>query len=148
MWIVFDLDNTICNLNKELMKRGIPIDIYPAKEVTPDFWLSPEGKLLMEKAEPIDWVVAILRFFKQTGHKIIIATARDESLYRLTLEWLIEHRIPFDEIVFTPRKVLVDADLYFDDSPLEILELASNGKDVVPVPWPYNRHLTGNWRAM
>lgn len=53
----------------------------------------------------------------QLGAKVIIATLRKPKYRWDTLEWLLLHRIPFDEIVFTTSKALLNADIYIDDSP-------------------------------
>jgi capsule biosynthesis phosphatase len=74
--------------------------------------------------KPIKSAVEKIKKLKENGHYIIIYTARhmktcDGNVYKaiskiglITLEWLKEHDIPYDEIVFGKPW----ADIYIDDN--------------------------------
>jgi len=50
-------------------------------------------------AAPIEEEVANLRKLKEQGHKIVLLTARHESMNAQTLEWLEKNNIPYDELI-------------------------------------------------
>jgi capsule biosynthesis phosphatase len=97
MRIVVDLDGTICTLKK-------PEETYA-------------------DVLPMPGAVFSLRKLKQEGHEIVIYTARNmkttagnvgkvhANVGKLTLDWLEQYGIPFDEIVF--GKPI--GDIYVDD---------------------------------
>lgn len=74
--------------------------------------------------KPVKSAVEKIKKLKENGHYIIIYTARhmktcDGNVYKaiskiglITLEWLKEHDIPYDEIVFGKPW----ADIYIDDN--------------------------------
>jgi capsule biosynthesis phosphatase len=74
--------------------------------------------------KPIKSAVEKIKKLKENGHYIIIYTARhmktcDGNVYKaiskiglITLEWLKEHDIPYDEIIFGKPW----ADIYIDDN--------------------------------
>jgi capsule biosynthesis phosphatase len=98
MKICIDLDGVICNLKKEGQKYD---ELLPVKG-------APES----------------LRALKESGHYIIINTARHMKTCQsnlgtvtakiglITLNWLEKYGIPYDEIYFGKPH----ADLYIDDN--------------------------------
>ncbi len=97
MRIVIDLDGTICPIKK----TGETYD----------------------KLIPHPGAVAKMNELKQAGHYIIIQTARNmatcesnlgrvmKNVGKITLDWLEEYKVPYDEIFFGKP----NADLYIDD---------------------------------
>lgn len=97
MRIVIDLDGTICELKE------------------------PEQKYDSVKALP--GAAERIRDLRSAGHYIIIYTARNmatcegnvgrvlKNVGKITLDWLAEHNIEYDEIVFGKP----NGDIYIDD---------------------------------
>ncbi len=74
------------------------------------------------------------------GHAIAVAD---------TVEWLDDNAIPYRDLCFVGAKPQVQADLYVDDGPHNIVDLRAAGDEVIVFDAPYNRHLEGprarNW---
>ncbi|HEY4498577.1 MAG TPA: HAD hydrolase family protein [Candidatus Paceibacterota bacterium] len=97
MRIVIDLDGTICALRK--------------------------GGETYSTVRPLPGAIEKLKALKQEGHYLIIYTARHmktcngdikkvlEKMETITRDWLAEHAVPFDELVFGKPY----GDLYIDD---------------------------------
>jgi capsule biosynthesis phosphatase len=100
MRIVIDLDGTICAIKKE--------------------------QQTYTDVSPLPGAVERLRELKAAGHYLIISTARNmatqesnlgrvvKNIGKITLDWLEEHQVPYDEIYFGKP----NADLYIDDRAL------------------------------
>jgi 5'(3')-deoxyribonucleotidase len=81
------------------------------------------------------WIRIIThRLYANWGHAVAVAD---------TVAWLDEAGIPYRDLCFLGRKPQVEADLYVDDAPHNVLELRSAGTDVVVFDQPYNRDLAG-----
>lgn len=104
--IVFDLDGTICKNKKE----------------NEDYW----------QVQPINEIIEKMKELKLKNYYIVVHTARhmvtcggnvDLVKNRIgndTIDWLIKHKVPYDEIIFGK----VYAEYYVDDkalSPQEFL---------------------------
>ncbi len=61
-----------------------------------------------------------------------------------TVAWLDQVGIPYRDLCFLGRKPAVEADLYVEDAPHNLVELAEAGHAVVIFDQPYNRHLPGD----
>jgi capsule biosynthesis phosphatase len=97
MRIVIDLDGTIC----------------PIKESGESY----------AKLKPIPGAVEKLNELREAGHYIIIQTARNmatqqgnlgkvmQNIGKITLDWLVQHSVPYDEIYFGKP----NAHIYIDD---------------------------------
>jgi len=87
------------------------------------------------------WIRIIThRLYKNWGH----ATAVTD-----TVTWLDNAKIPYRDICFLGAKPEVEADLYIDDAPHNILGLRDAGNDVIVFDQSYNLDLPGpratNW---
>lgn len=60
-----------------------------------------------------------------------------------TVAWLDEVGIPYRDICFLGHKPQVEADLYIDDAPHNVVALRQQGNAVVVFDAPYNRDLAG-----
>ena len=100
MRIVIDLDGTICELKKSGQSYA---DVKPLPGV--------QEKLEKWKAEGHDIVIYTARHMRTCEGNTGKVVARIGSL---TLNWLEQHRIPYDEIVFGKP----DGDVYIDDKAL------------------------------
>ena len=81
------------------------------------------------------------------GHKIVIITARNIILKKITLDWLEKNNIYYDKIIFTCNKLQAmkdnNVDLIVEDSPKYIKEL-SKYYPVVSIKCPYNEDITND----
>ncbi len=75
-------------------------------------------------------------------HRLIFNWAHETSAAD-TAAWLDEHRIPYRDLCFIGDKPNVGADLYVDDSPVNIVALREAGKLAIVFDHPYNRDLPG-----
>lgn len=81
------------------------------------------------------WIRLIThRLYVSWGHATAIAD---------TVSWLDDVGIPYRDICFLGQKPHVEADLYVDDAPHNVLALRAGGSEVVVFDQPYNRHLPG-----
>ncbi|MCX7891066.1 MAG: hypothetical protein N2544_01695 [Burkholderiales bacterium] len=75
-------------------------------------------------------------------HRLYIPWFHREAIGQ-TVDWLEEHGIPYWDLCFMRDKVAVGADLYLEDSPMNIEALAREGHPVIIVSNSTNRHLPG-----
>jgi 5'-nucleotidase len=81
------------------------------------------------------WIRVIThRLYVNWGHAIAIAD---------TVEWLDRVRIPYRDICFLGAKPEVEADVYVDDGPHNVVGLRASGNEVIVFDAPYNRDLDG-----
>ncbi|MDZ4715799.1 MAG: hypothetical protein SH819_10050 [Cytophagales bacterium] len=97
MRIVIDLDGTVCPIKRQ-------------------------GQTYSE-LKPLPGAVDKIKALKEDGHYIIIQTARNmatqegnlgkvmRNIGKVTLDWLVEYNIPYDEVYFGKP----NANLYIDD---------------------------------
>lgn len=77
--------------------------------------------------------------------KVHIITSQNKGLEKITLDWLDQHDIYYDDIHFTWDKKQVDVDFMLDDYPENLYKM---NKHVVKVCYdaPYNKNWKG-WRV-
>jgi len=81
------------------------------------------------------WIRVIThRLYVNWGHAAAIAD---------TVEWLDRVRIPYRDICFLGAKPEVEADVYVDDGPHNVVALRASGNEVIVFDAPYNRDLEG-----
>ena len=81
------------------------------------------------------WIRIITHRLPQNwGHAIAVSD---------TVDWLDQAGIPYRDLCFLGRKPEVEADLYIDDAPHNIVGLRSRGNAVITFDQPYNRDLDG-----
>jgi 5'(3')-deoxyribonucleotidase len=81
------------------------------------------------------WIRVIThRLYVNWGHAAAIAD---------TVEWLDRVRIPYRDICFLGAKPEVEADIYIDDGPHNVVALRASGNEVIVFDAPYNRDLAG-----
>lgn len=91
--LVFDIDGVIA--------CGTTEDVY-----------SDKAGWAFEKCKLIEGADRAVHYFKSIGFKIVLMTARFQDDYEKTYNWLVENRIPFDEL----RMGKPIAELYIDDN--------------------------------
>lgn len=144
-----DIDNTLANVNAQLVQLGIDTSFYPAK-VPEGLW----NENIFKYAEPIAPVINFVRAVN-IHYEIVYLTARKEVYHEATLLWLKEHKLPLSPIIhtngrkkgefirlFSQTETVVGA---IEDSPQEINSMRSAKKDLILyIPdWSYNRNLEG-----
>lgn len=65
-----------------------------------------------------------LRTLDESGHEMVVVSSKPEWAIHETLQWIAEHRLPTREIHLTWDKSAVDCDVYLDDAPHVLHELA------------------------
>lgn len=90
-----------------------------------------------------------LRGFSNEGCRIRIVTSRlcadrhhAETVIQ-SVNWLDNHKIPYDDICFVKKKTDVAADIYIDDSPEQIAQLRESGRYVLCFASFANRDVAG-----
>ena len=100
-------------------------------------------KEIFELADEYENSVWMMRELRRAGHDIWILTTQPQGTEKYTLNWLENKCIEYDHLVFTEKKLLVDCDIYLDDSPHQLQSLGLAGKKVVAFDRPWNRKWSG-----
>ena len=87
MRLIIDLDGTICSEEKQFSRT---------------------------LATPLDGAVMALQKLKSQGNTIIIYSARTWAEYEMTIEWLKENEVPFDQLILGKPQ----GDYWIDDRAL------------------------------
>ena len=105
--------------------------------------------------EPIENAPVVLRKLSRQGVRIRIITHRLYLKYShhasitQTVDWLDKYDIPYWDICFMKDKSAVGADVYIDDSPLNVTNLRKQGCSTIVYSNSTNRDLPGpradNW---
>jgi len=93
--IVVDMDGTLAHM----VSRG-PFEWHRVGEDTLD-----------------EVVYELVKFYKSTGHTVLVTSARDGVCYEQTKEWLDRHAVPYDMLIMKPendsrKDVIVKMELY------------------------------------
>jgi hypothetical protein len=64
--------------------------------------------------KPNHKIIRLMYELMNQGHQVVIHTARREQDREVTKEWLLEHRVPYNDLVMGKLK----ANLYIDDRAL------------------------------
>jgi len=81
------------------------------------------------------WIRIIThRLVVHWGHQIAVGD---------TVAWLDANGVPYRDLCFLGRKPEVEADLYIDDAPHNVVALRAAGNDVVVFDQPYNQAVDG-----
>lgn len=75
-------------------------------------------------------------------HRLLFNWAHEVSAAD-TAAWLDRERIPYRDLCFIGDKATVGADLYVEDSPVNVVRLRRAGRTVIVFDQRYNRHLDG-----
>ncbi|SNX54223.1 hypothetical protein [Thermoanaerobacterium sp. RBIITD] len=138
--ICCDIDNTLADINTQLLKAGYNISQYPNPVLNEDFWTSYEGLDILIRAKKIKNTSKILDVFNGLGADVFFATSRNIRLRELTRKWIEKQGIYNKHAVyFTASKHILEADVYLEDDPQQISKLLSIGKPVLIPSWQYNQ---------
>ena len=75
-------------------------------------------------------------------HRLCVNWAH-ETTAADTAAWLDEQRIPYRDLCFIGAKPDVGADIYVEDSPVNVTRLRAAGRRTIVFDQPYNRELPG-----
>jgi len=92
------------------------------------------------------------RDLKNSGYKVVMSSNRPFNQYRRiwgdTLEWLVEHNIPFDSLYFSEEKVDIfsqiqksNIHLVVEDDPSQIQKYSNEGMTILVPRCSYNQDL-------
>lgn len=92
-----------------------------------------------------------IRKLHKLGHEIIIITDRQfgsdpKNSQRATIEWLAEHKIPYDQLHFSADKTIVPTDMFVEDKLENYDALDAAGSEVWLINRPWNRVPGGDER--
>ena len=90
--VVFDIDGTLCDIRHRLHHLG----------QTPKDWESFKKKIVNDK--PFEDIIWMSRLFFLMGIPVIICTAREEFSRELTLDWLVENNVEFEDLFMRQDK--------------------------------------------
>lgn len=145
-----DIDNTICNLNAELLRMyNVSLESYPSPELPAGFFATPQGMEVLAQAAPLPGAVEGLHILSRKGCEIFYITSRPPLAMALTRKWLESRNFPRGAINFVPRgrkaffAGALGIDLFFEDDPLKADELVKVVPQVLVPAWPYNVGIRG-----
>lgn len=147
-----DIDNTVANLNEDLVRRyNVSLDVYPSPDLPVGFFSTEEGLELLVRVKPLPGAAEVLRSLSRAGHEILYMTSRPVLAINFTREWLKAWGFPRGGIVFVPRgfKKMFAAcygiDVFFEDDPGEALGLQEVIGRVYMLQWPYNKSVESQY---
>ena len=110
---------------------------------------------LFAQLRPIHGASVVLRRLSNRDVRIRIITHRlfikyfHEPAIRQTIEWLDRYDIPYWDLCFMKEKAAVGADLYIEDSPINVARLRAGGNDTIVFTNSTNRDVAppraGSW---
>jgi 5'(3')-deoxyribonucleotidase len=104
---------------------------------------------LFLKVPPMPGAPQALRRLSLEGVRIRIITHRlfikyfHQVAVSQTIQWLDHHDIPYWDLCFMQQKTAVGADLYIEDSPLNVERLRADGARTIVFTNSTNEHLPG-----
>lgn len=158
MKIGIDIDDTITDLQEDLLKEAIEYDktlrnkgiIYPERqyigqkfdwnEEEKEYYLGTLRWKVMNNAKIRDGVIETLNQLRKDGHEVIFITARSDRYhndpYNATYNWLIENNIPFDKLITSALdkgKVCKEEniDVFIDDQEKNCLLVQNSGTKTI-----------------
>lgn len=151
-WLGIDVENL-----PDEVSYGFPewkLDAYGGYEALHRFAVKERD--LFQKLPPITGAPAALRRLSALDVRIRIITHRlyikwfHQEAVQQTVEWLEQHGIPYWDLCFMRDKGAVGADLYIEDSPVNIERLRADGHQVLVLRNSTNRDLAApaadDWR--
>jgi len=167
MRIGIDIDNTLTNVQEELneaaynyaIKLGKPIDTSIIKEDINNngsfykqnfkfsynelkYFLKEIMEKIVNKAEPRENAINVIRNLRKEGHKIYIITARDNEFhddpYILSKTWLDKNKIEYDKLIVNARKKAPvckqeKIDLFIDDQMHNCIDIMNEGIQAIRI---------------
>ncbi|MBW8780845.1 MAG: 5'-nucleotidase [Verrucomicrobia bacterium] len=79
-------------------------------------------------------------------HRLYVGGLHNKSVTQ-TADWLEAHDVPYRDLCFVEDKLSINADLYIDDAPKNILAYRADGRRCIVFDNPTNRALGNDLRA-
>ncbi|MNO16638.1 putative 5'(3')-deoxyribonucleotidase [compost metagenome] len=99
---------------------------------------------MFAELKPLSDAVDVLSRLNEKYNIFLVTSPFSRYSYQEKEEW-VERYLPFlgrERIIFTHRKDLIKADLYFDDAPHHLVRYKENGLLAVAMDYPYNRSVS------
>ena len=93
--VIFDLDGTLADIT---LRRTLAIDSTDGK-MDWDVFFDPKNISLDQPNTP---VITMAQLLHSQGYKIVILSGRSARTQDVTLDWLNQHNVPFDDIHMRP----------------------------------------------
>lgn len=164
MRLGIDLDGVVADFNSGWITRyndefgaDIAFDAVRAWNAIPslthfrhmgEFWKwaqDHDGHSLFRHLETYDGAVDTLWDLVMDRHEVVILTTKPPWAIHDTYAWLAQHRVPTREVHILEDKWAVECDLYLDDAPHNLLDIAQHRPDrtVCRFVRPWNEPLPG-----
>jgi 5'(3')-deoxyribonucleotidase len=107
-------------------------------------WAQGEGRSTFRDAPPLPGAIEAIRRIG-AKHRVAIVSSKFEWAIPDSLSWLAEHAVPAREVHFLWDKTLARCDIYLDDAPHQLQELAASLPEAVVcrMVHPWNGPLPG-----
>ena len=108
-----------------------------------------DAGVLFLHGEPFEGTVDALYALKNAGHRLHVITARSfgSRSHHNTSEWLTQHQVPFDSLVFAYHKQIIATDVMLDDYDKNVREMSANGTVVFLYDRPWNQDFDTDLRV-
>jgi hypothetical protein len=108
-----------------------------------ELWPWVREHQLFRIARPYPYLQKAIARLEAAGHFVAFVTHRPQWAQKDTYDWLYKHRLGCP-VIFTENKVELDEfNLFIDDSPLVLEDLARLGKRAIRMVRPWNRPVAG-----
>jgi 5'(3')-deoxyribonucleotidase len=159
-----DLDGVVADFTKgwiDFYNRDFGTQLTPDQVVTwngmteithfekmSEFWRwssDLDGRSLFWHLEPFPGAIEALHRLHEDGHEIVILTMKPSFAREDTHEWIVSQGIPTTEVHIRDDKWRIDCDVYLDDAPRVLRDLATHRPDRLICRYvrPWNRPQTG-----
>ncbi len=135
------------DLNPSLVQKWDGLADLTHFEHMGQFWRwarNEEGPSIFRDLPLIEGAAGALAELAQ-DHDIVIITAKPRWAIHDTYAWLADNRIPTREVHITSEKWKVPCDVYVEDSPTQLAEIAAQRPEALVVRFvrPWNRPVNG-----
>ena len=126
------------DVNEWDIYRKLGISRKEFEDVFNDAW--KEWELVEETEENLFQKINLIKNLGKTD----LVTARNQKTMNDVMKWLEEKKIKFDNIIVVGEfesKAKLDYDIFIDDSPIQITEMANSGKLSLLYMQPWNTYI-------
>ena len=126
------------DVNEWDLYRKLGISRKEFEDVFNDAW--KEWELVEETEENLFQKINLIKNLGKTD----LVTARNQKTMNDVMKWLEEKKIKFDNIIVVGEfesKAKLDYDIFIDDSPIQITEMANSGKLSLLYMQPWNTYI-------
>ena len=95
-WAIFDLDNTIANINDRLQKSTINDKL--------NYKLLHNQEYIKLYDKPIKATIDLVNVLSAFNIRILILTARADSTRSVTVDWLLKNNVIYDALIMKTLK--------------------------------------------